>query len=664
MKLFKAPPVLRFEKVAVPFTKMTGAVDRWPEVIVATLTQQAPYLGAFDLNPSITKYDAAQGHGVGFIAASIKTDRTLTQQATTKPVNTLRIPFIIKDWQLYPFDLFMRGDMIFPLTEKRVKESMSSPEIFDGVGKPPKDTSIASDLYPPSSGGSEASYFGWASSQLSKQASFCQVLGSFFLDDRDIKKMASALDEPGVGWHVERHEWVAPLVSALSSPQEKVASIDPLRDVPPSVVQIQRLHNGNYRLKVANTGTYRPVEQEVPARIAKEAAAGQDLSSLKPGDSLTALAEPGIRGSGLLEAGATRITKHASAQVMTGKTSMTRGTVFPIRDLDGKKLASMMFYGAGSEGKYAIQEKIAGAETDPMPDFANPLVTPSDKLEGEGFLLNPKTAEATLPFRVVLVSSVGGQPKIMIKQGGKSATLDLVEGIESPVKLAAGQYAVPSHFKFRKVAKKTLRIEADPKATFEGFQKVAHAKDYVEVMGDRSGMFTLRSPCLSDVDKGDFRRVKAAQAEFMLGVMGVEPSLAKEKMKLAMSHGPQTIYGAKKVVPSSTHGEAIKTALDKLAGAAVFDTRVCLLKEALEVDSPETVDSILSLNFLRPENVNLFVERLPHLEKSVTHLADLLFAARLGLKTVSEDAVRRSLFALEEAVQGLKVLAQAGQTSG
>ena len=45
-------------------------------------------------------------------------------------------------------------------------------------------------------------------------------------------------------------------------------------------------------------------------------------------------------------------------------------------------------------------------------------------------------------------------------------------------------------------------------------------------------------------------------------------------------------------------------------------------------------------------------------------LGDLLLATRVGLKPLSEEAVRRALFALEETVQQLKIVAQTQSGSG
>ena len=187
-------------------------------------------------------------------------------------------------------------------------------------------------------------------------------------------------------------------------------------------------------------------------------------------------------------------------------------------------------------------------------------------------------------------------------------------------------------------------------------------RDYVEVIGDSSGSYTLSSPHLVDLGATSYKQIKEAQALFLLGAMGVDPAFATKKLAWARVHGPVTFRGIHPITTSGEVGGRIKEALAQVGTRfeELFATRICLVKEAMEIDNPDTVDKILGLNFLRPENVQMYVNYLPELEEAVTKLGDLLFSARVGLSPISEDAVRKALFALEETVQQLKILAQTG----
>jgi hypothetical protein len=83
---------------------------------------------------------------------------------------------------------------------------------------------------------------------------------------------------------------------------------------------------------------------------------------------------------------------------------------------------------------------------------------------------------------------------------------------------------------------------------------------------------------------------------------------------------------------------------------------VDLVKEAAPLEDPVAVDKILSLGFINPENVMIFVSYVPEIEETINKLAELLLAARLGLSNVDAGALEKSLIHLDKVVAGLKTL--------
>ena len=81
-----------------------------------------------------------------------------------------------------------------------------------------------------------------------------------------------------------------------------------------------------------------------------------------------------------------------------------------------------------------------------------------------------------------------------------------------------------------------------------------------------------------------------------------------------------------------------------------------LTKEASLLTGPDTVDSVLSLNFITPENIQGYVDSLPELEQAASKLAELLVGIRLGLSDIPEPAVASSMRGIERAITGLKKL--------
>ena len=93
-------------------------------------------------------------------------------------------------------------------------------------------------------------------------------------------------------------------------------------------------------------------------------------------------------------------------------------------------------------------------------------------------------------------------------------------------------------------------------------------------------------------------------------------------------------------------------ALSKLA----MSLRRDLTKEAAVLPDVQTMDSVLSLNFLNSENLRAYIAKLPALEKSLSSICHLLLAARLGLTEVPESAAARCIRGLDDVCRGLRTL--------
>ena len=93
--------------------------------------------------------------------------------------------------------------------------------------------------------------------------------------------------------------------------------------------------------------------------------------------------------------------------------------------------------------------------------------------------------------------------------------------------------------------------------------------------------------------------------------------------------------------------------LDKIPDLKKVDTMTSL-KVAFSVDDEETVDSVLSLNYVTPETLSEFTAAVPELEKAEDVLARLLVSSRLGNETVAEDDVKRTLTSLHSIISALR----------
>jgi len=87
-----------------------------------------------------------------------------------------------------------------------------------------------------------------------------------------------------------------------------------------------------------------------------------------------------------------------------------------------------------------------------------------------------------------------------------------------------------------------------------------------------------------------------------------------------------------------------------------FDT----VKVAAILDDEDTVDKILSLNFLTQANIQKFLEYIPQFKESLTKLSDLLLASRIGLG-VPSSAVKTAMTSLAETLMFLDSIEKENQ---
>lgn len=81
--------------------------------------------------------------------------------------------------------------------------------------------------------------------------------------------------------------------------------------------------------------------------------------------------------------------------------------------------------------------------------------------------------------------------------------------------------------------------------------------------------------------------------------------------------------------------------------------RLSILKIASSLDEGESIDDVLQLNYVNPENLEEFKENLPELRTAENMLAKLLLSTRLGNTTVEEGDVQSVLGSLHDIIRAL-----------
>jgi hypothetical protein len=124
-------------------------------------------------------------------------------------------------------------------------------------------------------------------------------------------------------------------------------------------------------------------------------------------------------------------------------------------------------------------------------------------------------------------------------------------------------------------------------------------------------------------------------------------------VKIAGLHEPQRQGFEVIVIPEPEYDQAT------VNFAAACRPSEALFKAAAASSVPETLDAVLSLEFITPQNLKYFVDSIEDFDETASRVAAMLVAVRLGMPHVPEEPVRQALEGLSKTVNRLRVLKSA-----
>ena len=124
----------------------------------------------------------------------------------------------------------------------------------------------------------------------------------------------------------------------------------------------------------------------------------------------------------------------------------------------------------------------------------------------------------------------------------------------------------------------------------------------------------------------------------------------EEKNKNVFIYGVNDDYINNNVFDGQEKTARVKGLLHEIA----YSLRKDLVKEASVISDPNTVDAVLSLNFINEESLGNYIENIDEMKKVVSELAKLLVASRLGLSDIDETATKNAITGLEDVIKGLE----------
>lgn len=678
---------LTFEKIAMP-VRLSESPDQWQREIAGEIYKQLPYLGDYAVNVLLDRVEPQRGFAMGSAEISNKSQAPQPDQQNLPRV---RVPIIVKDRLMAPLDVFMDGEGVYPLTEARLREKLFRTETFELSERKPTDKGMMDTLYPPfrtnhgmGSVGSDAAGLGKMAmdAESARRAAIARMKAEaaanpdYITGGKEasvggslIEKIASTISEKQADEFLNQitgDQALALQVSNNTSFQklafcvvgaprvstEKTASAI-IDSITPTVVQFTKLASGNFRVKWANAGAFAPQEMQVSGPEAS-AMAGKDLGGMQAGQSVTMGAEK-AQATSLVNT-MSRIKDPGLYKVMDAETNQEMtGHVLPIIDLEMQPLELLLFV---SPKGYSVQDDIAGTR---LPDQGAPGTGPAHQAQGDGAIVfpdanNPSVFRALPPITVQNTAQTpDGSFEIHgTDVFGATVALTLAPGIQAVQEMGEGQYAIPAEAQWLPLNNPIMLAKSDDSDAVSDAQK---APSTVEVGSTGKGEFHMDGMPLAKVARDKKSFIKTAEAAFLLVSMGLEPDVAEGILKEAEGRKVK-VAGLRSITPlSEIHAHMTKKAMPDIANFP-YHLRKNLIKEASVLDDADTADKVLSMNFLNPENINMFSKYLPDFDQTAMKLAEMLVAARLGLKPIDEGAVERAMHGVEDVIEGLKLLRQ------
>tara|TARA_B100001250_G_scaffold406930_1_gene426802 strand:+ start:916 stop:2889 length:1974 start_codon:yes stop_codon:yes gene_type:complete len=649
MKLIRELKSPSFEKTAGKFL-LGENPSTYASELIAHLYKQHSYLGKYDVSISIDGQDHRLGYmyGVFIVKPSNNVPPEVGQKRMDEVIrpadqqepdkNSIRIPIIVENKKAYSFDVFINADGRFmPLNESRVASALfeASPySVGPKGGNVPASASLSPNFQPDVPAGG----LGGGRYEMGKVGSVIEKLSGVITSDSVdafLSKVASdqrLIDAASLNEHFSNS--LINLSNAIDG-SKKEASVAGEFDV-----AVVTKSEGGFSLKVASfNGTPgRSFELDNSHAAALPLEVRQDVfdlgSSLMVSDKNSQLM-PVAAAADLTTAEDTGVYS-----VISKTGSAQRAVVLSdVRSLAGRKMDMCVVVGPSGA---AFQEKVAGIRCGEINLDSLEGSSPS----GEGLFLFKSAGYASEPVNIRAAVSDNGETSYLYEHPLTGRGSVKLANVAKPVRWEDNNFLIPADSVFV-----PLSFGHGYESDTVHMNKVAARHDLIRKVTLRSdgSRYSFDGAPVGHMNEKE--NLSKTAALMTLGLLGDTFPGATEKLAEADKGAAVSFVSLRNIEPAPS-GHAPSSEEVKVASLVKVD----LVKEASVLTGADTVDSVLSLNFVTPENVQGYIDMIPDLEQASFKLSELLVGIRLGLSDVPESAVSSSLSGVERAIQGLKKL--------
>ena len=629
--LFLEPFAIKIAAGDIPI----GEPTNWDHEVTKQVLDLIPFAANY---PTVLKFhekDEKSGYGYGSLIIN----------------NSLIVPIIISKKMgksvLSPLDVFNYNGKWFPLTEQRIEGLLFNTSPTERIAKPEEEavgnSALGSRSRPPSDGREVIASLGLLDAVLPTARR------------KDLERVIDAIEkEARLLIHYKENDTFASVRKIASAAKEsKSRDYDKIirEALPVNVVEINKTASG-YKVQAISDCLYRPETFTVSALKVRKIF-GTDVLKTASDDGY-AIIENNRSSSNvyIIEDACDDLKDMTTDGQCTVKIAcnedLTGHMIINVLDFNLNKTARKIFT---TGDQFAYQETIVGKDfMDKKANFN------SHDLNGNvygSFVYESKDGKHIMALEPIKISPV----LTKVAEGymldaettfGEKLAVVYTPHIET-VMQKDGKYYIPSNMKFVK-----LGAYIDLESDVEKLDKVAKLTDADENKLDVrwSGLQYIITG-IDDCETLDTTHglIKGA-ALGALVKLGSTLREARIILDRAKKYDLVKAAGFKKLnIPDmNTNDTDDNRYINELVDKIKIDT----VKIAAFIQDEETVDSVLSLNFVNPENLKLFMDYIPAFEDSVSNLASMLVASRLGMKEVDEDSTKQAMEVLDGVLNSLK----------
>jgi len=586
----------KFEKVSRKL--LSQDATKWTKEILDEFFTEFPFFMSQNIDLQYKKKDEEKGYAVATIA-----------------VGDLAVPVIVSNFSLSPFDIVYTNGITLPLTEETLGSLFNSNTAFKQVVAPDRaDSSLGLlfqrplvDLQPNTPFGKEASVsvIDRISDTITKEHKK-ELLEKLSSD----KSIIAGFELNGT------IDVLAKIANIIPKPENYFK--DSLSKVLPRDIHIlEKRGRFKWELKEGNSGIYDPVVTKLDNNQAEDLINSSDFD--------------------VIESAGQEIEKKAEFK-------HKKGAAFEIEGLK-EKLIIMNVEGIR---KYAYANDI---KTSTPEHCGNTFNGEMPQLNDYGVWISNN--KASKPFEIVGITKSAQHYEIKAFDGMSSKSFIPIRSVDTvtPHETFDNTYYVPAAYKFVKIGE-SVEIEKAGK-----YHEKVSTNYYTK---DDVGLYSLQGPVFEKyaTEAGvDVTSMNSSEA-----MWAALQCLASRSEVEKMGHVPTNVHkpfesDLKSPVSLEKASELLSKEY-KTHSATIKNLAQNLVKEASTLSDPNSVDAILALNMITKENILEFVYELPTFEQVLSNLAKLLLTVRLGLSTVPEAAVERSMKGLSTVVEMLRGLSR------